>query len=280
MTTESITRYVRYMPGDQSEAKYGLLEGETIQELEGDLLDNPRPTGRSLALDSVRLLVPLDPNRVAKVLGIAINYTLPGKTRIIPQGRWFCKFPSALNSHEGEVEVPPDAINFNFEGELVLVIGKEGKHISVEEAPDYIWGVTVGNDFSENGWNQEKNGTDGQSRQVSKGTDSWACLYTTIVKGMDYSDLGIEIRLNGELGTRGRTPDMNHKPAMLVSYISHFVTLQPGDIIYTGTVAPQSLPGTRKELQAGDVVEVEIENIGTLSNRLIPMKGEEPRLGV
>ncbi len=279
MTTESIKRYVRYTTGDESEAKYGLLDGELVHELEGDLFENPQPTGRSAPVADVELLVPLDPNRVAKVLGIAINYTLPGKTRTIPQGRWFCKFPSGLNSHEGEVEVPPDAINFNFEGELVLVIGKEGKHISVEDAPDYIWGVTVGNDFSENGWNQEKKGTDGQSRQVSKGTDSWACLYTTIVKGLDYSDLGIEIRLNGELGTKGRTPDMNHKPAMLVSYISHFVTLQPGDIIYTGTVAPQALPGTRKELQAGDVVEVEIENIGILRNELVPMKGEEPHLG-
>ena len=278
MTTQSIKRYVRFTTAGEADAKYGLVEGETIQELGGDLFDDPMPTGKSVSTSEARLLVPLDPNRVGKVLGIAFNYTLPGQTRTTPHGRWFCKLPSGLNAHEGEVEVPQEAVNFNFEGELVLVIGKTGKHISVEDAPSYIWGVTAGNDFSENRWMREANGTDGQSRLLAKGTDSWACLFTTIVTGLDYSDLGIEIRLNGELGTRGRTTEMMHKPAMMVSYLSHFLTLQPGDVIYTGTVAPQSLPGTRKELRPGDVVEVEIENIGTLRNRLIPMKGEEPDL--
>ena len=63
--------------------------------------------------------------------------------------------PTSLNAHEGEIEVPPDVTNFNFEGELVLVIGKEGRHITVEDAPSYIWGVTVGNDYSENDWTRD-----------------------------------------------------------------------------------------------------------------------------
>jgi 2-keto-4-pentenoate hydratase/2-oxohepta-3-ene-1,7-dioic acid hydratase in catechol pathway len=272
MTTETITRYVRYA-GPDGVPHHGILEGEMIRELEGDIFGSPTPTGKTANLADVKLLTALDPYRVRKVLGIAGNYNLPGRTRLVPHGRWFCKMPTSLNAHEGEIEVPPDVTNFNFEGELVLVIGKEARHVTPEEAPGYIWGVTVGNDFSENDWTREE-GT--ESRFISKGTDSWAALYHTIVKGMDYSDLQIEIRLNGELGTRGRTPDMVCKPAYLVSYLSHFITLEPGDIIYTGTVAPQSLPGTRKQLRPGDVGEVEIENIGTLRNTCVPFPGAEP----
>lgn len=272
MTTDNITRYIRYTTGSEDDARHGIIDGDTIRELEGDIFIDARPTGKTVNLADVKPLTALDPFKVRKVLGIAGNYTLPGMKRLVPHGRWFCKTPTALNAHEGLVEVPPDVTNFNFEGELVLVIGKEGRHITVEDAPGYIWGVTVGNDFSENDWTREE-GT--QSRYISKATDSWAALYHTIVKGMDYSDLQIEIRLNGDLGTRGRTPDMICKPAYLVSYISHFITLEPGDVIYTGTVAPQSLPGTRKQLRPGDVVEVEIEGIGTLRNTLVPFPGEE-----
>ena len=178
----------------------------------------------------------------------------------------------------GEVEVPPDAVNFNEEGELVLVIGKKCRHVSLEDAPDYIWGVTIGNDFSENTWIRHAVGRGGHSPMLGKTTDTWATLYHTIVRGMDYRDLGIEVRLNGDINAKGRTTEMNHDPAHLVSYISHFMTLLPGDVIYTGTVAPQTLPGRRKELLPGDVIEVEIEHIGTLMNRLVPMKGVNPYL--
>lgn len=275
MTTETITRYIRYTTGSEADARHGILDGDTIRELEGDILSGASPTGKTVKLAEVKLLTALDPYKVRKVFGIAGNYTPPGLKRLVPHGRWFCKMPTGLNANEGLIEVPPDATNFNFEGELVLVIGKEGRHISVEDAPSYIWGVTIGNDYSENDWTREE-GT--QSRFISKAADTWAALYHTIVKGMDYSDLQIEIRLNGDLGTRGRTPDMICKPAYLVSYISHFITLEPGDVIYTGTVSPQSLPGTRKQLRPGDVVEVEIEGIGTLINTLIPFSGEEPNL--
>ena len=273
-TTEAITRYVRYAGAD-GVAHHGILDGETIRELDGDIFTDAKETGNTANLSDVTLLTAIDPYKIRKVLGIAGNYTLPGMKRLVPHGRWFCKMPTSLNANEGKIEVPPDVTNFNFEGELVLVIGKEGRHITVEDAPSYIWGVTVGNDYSENDWTREE-GT--ESRFISKGTDSWAALYHTIVKGMDYTDLQIEIRLNGELGTRGRTPDMVCKPAYLVSYLSHFITLEPGDVIYTGTVAPQSLPGTRKQLRPGDVIEVEIENIGTLRNTCVAFPGEEPDL--
>jgi len=272
MTTANVTRYVRYESGGKT--AHGILEGDTIRELEGELFQNPRPTGKTVKLSDAKLLAPLDARKVRKVLGIAGNFHVHGTPEpVIPHGRWFCKYPTSINAHEGEIECPPDAPNFNYEGELVLVIGKKGRDIPIEDAPDYIWGVTVGNDYSENTWIRHEHMTEGVSPLLSKATDSWAALYHTIVRGMDYSDLGIEIRLNGEVNAKGRTPDMVHKPARLVNYISHFMTLMPGDVIYTGTVAPQTLEGKRKQLRPGDVVEVEIENIGVLRNRIVPMKG-------
>ncbi len=267
-----IARYVRYTAG--TETRYGLLDGDTVHELEGDLFASPRRTGKTLRLADVTLGVPLDPVRVGKVFGIAANYDLPDTPRSVPHPRWFTKMPSALNAHEGEVELPPHATNLNYEGELVVIIGKEGRHISIDDAPGYVFGVTAGNDFSENTWFQEAKGVEEPSRLLSKSLDSWACLYTTIVTGLDYSDLGIEIRLNGDVVAKGRTRDMTNKVAWLISYISHFVTLLPGDIIYTGTVAPPFLPGARRAMQDGDVVEVEVEGIGTLRNHIVASKVE------
>jgi 2-keto-4-pentenoate hydratase/2-oxohepta-3-ene-1,7-dioic acid hydratase in catechol pathway len=273
MTNQNITRYVRYSDGGVISC--GILDGDTIRQLDGYFLDNPRPTGTTVRVADVQLEVPVDPLRTAKVFGVAGAYNRPDQPpRVVPHPRWFSKMPSALNRHEGDVDLPPHATNLNFEGELVLIIGREATHLSEAEAPDYIFGVTVGNDWSENTWFGERLRGEEPSRLISKSMDTWACLYHTIVTGLDYSDLDLEIRLNGELAAKGRTSSMTNKPARLLSYITHFVTLQPGDVIYTGTVAPPSLPGIRRQMQDGDVVEVEIENIGTLRNTVRAMKSK------
>lgn len=272
MTTQRETRYVRYTQGGVT--SYGMLEGETVRQLEGDLIEGARPTGRTARLAEVTLEVPVDPAKVRKVIGVAGNYNNPAADpRVVPHPRWFAKMPTALNKHEGDVDLPPHATNLNFEGELVLIIGKRGRHIPVEEAPSYVFGVTVGNDWSENTWYPERQGVQEPSRLLSKSMDSWACLYHTIVAGLDYSDLELEVRLNGELAAKGRTKDMIASPAKLISYLSHYMTIEPYDIIYTGTVAPPSLPGVRRQMRDGDVVEVSIERIGTLRNRVVAMKG-------
>ena len=272
MTNQNITRYVRYT--DSSGTFYGILEGDSIRQLDGDLFENPRPTGKTVRVSDVKLGVPLDPSKVGKVIGVAgaFNNNMGGEPRIVPHPRWFAKMPSALNAHEGEVEWPPDATNLNFEGELVLIIGKKGRHLTVEEAPDYVFGVTVGNDWSENTWFREGQGPNEPSRLISKSMDSWACLYHTIVTGLDYSNLYLEIRLNGEVAAKGRTSEMTNSVGRILSYLSHFVTLMPGDVIYTGTVNPPSLPGIRRQMVPGDVVEVEIEKIGTLRNPVVEQK--------
>ena len=156
----------------------------------------------------------------------------------------------------------------------------------------YVFGLTVGNDWSENTWMGERNVTEGDgprqrylnepNRMIAKSMDTWACLGTTITCGMayeEYMDLGIEIRMNGELAAEGRTSDMSNNIKELIAYLSYFCTLMPGDIIYTGTVAPPSLPGIRKQMQDGDVVEVEIEKIGLLRNRIVALNRPVPIIG-
>ena len=268
MADNQITRFVRFRAAGR--AAYGILDGETVHELEGSLFDDPpRLTGGSRALAEVELLVPLAPEHVTKVIGVTTNHDTPGERQPIPHPRWFAKLATSLNPHEGGVELPPGANNLNYEGELVVIIGKPGRHVSVEDAPNYVFGVSVGNDWSENTWYGERQGIEEPARLPAKGLDTWACLGPAIVTGLDYADLAMEIRLNGEVVAEGRTRNMRNSVARLVSYLSSYATLQQGDVIYTGTVRPPSLPGARRAMQDGDVVEVEIEQVGLLRNRIV-----------
>ena len=237
MTTNQVTRYVRYAFGGAT--SYGILDGDTVREIEGTLFDTPqRTTGTTHAVSDVQLLVPLNPSHVSKVIGVTGNHDgVDDDPMVVPHPRWFAKLPSSLNPHEGDVELPPGAGNLNYEGELVIVIGKSGRHISIADAPSYVFGVTVGNDWSENTWYGERQGIEEPSRLVSKSLDTWACLGTTIVAGLDYNDLAMEIRLNDEVVASGRTKYLRNNVAQLVSYLSSFATLVPGDLIYTGTPA-------------------------------------------
>lgn len=264
---QSITRYVRYTQANDT--SHGILEGETVHQIEGDFLTSPRRTGRTARVADVRLLAPIDPSRVSKVLGVAINTRRPGREDPVPHPRFFAKLPTSIVGPEAEIEHPPEASNLDWEGELVLVIGRRGRHISVEDAPSYIVGVAVGNDFSENTWYGERQGVNEPTRLISKSMDTWAALGPAIVTGIDYGDLAVTIRQNGEVVSTGRTSQMLNNPAQLVSYISRYVTLLPGDLIYTGTYP--TLEGKSNTVKPGDVVEVEIEGLGLLRNRVVEM---------
>ena len=269
---QSVVRYVRYAQGDR--VSYGLLDGQTIRELSGDPFSSPRPTGRSVRLADVRLLSPIDPSRGGKVLGVAINTRRPGREAPVPHPRWFAKLATSLVGPEANVEHPPEATNLDWEGELVLVIGRRARHVSVEDAPRYIFGVTVGNDFSENTWYGERAGVNEPSRLISKSLDTWAALGPAIVTGVDYRDLRVVIRVNSDTVAIGRTSQLLNNPAQLVSYLSRYVTLLPGDLIYTGTYP--TVTGKGNTVHPGDVVEVEIEQLGLLRSKIVPMNAPLP----
>ncbi len=272
VATQSNDRIVRFEhDGDVS---WGVEVGDQVQALPGATLfeaADATPTGPMLDASEVSFLAPVDPDQTSKVIGVAVNTRRPSLQEPRANPRWFAKFPTSLNHDGGDIELPPEAGNLNYEGELVLIIGREGRHISESEARDYIFGVTVGNDFSENTWYGERNGDADPTRMISKGTDSWAPLGRAIVRNLDYSDLRLTTTLNGEIVQDGRTSDLVNSVENLVSHVSRYVTLKPGDVIFTGTVPFQE--GARRRMEAGDELVVEIEGIGAVHSTIVPMQG-------
>src|SRR5581483_6386007 len=169
----------------------------------------------------------------------------------------FLKPSSCLIGTEENIVIPEGANNVHYEAELVVVIGKRGKNIRAADAPSYIFGITAGNDVSERDW--QKN--DLQWFRA-KGSDTFGALGPSIVQGLDYNDLLVQSRLNGEVVQSQRTQDLIFPVDVIVNYISRFVTLMPGDLMYTGT------PGTTKAMKPGDVIEIEVEGVGVLRNRV------------
>ena len=270
-----VTRYVRFT--DDTGTHSGILDGQTISVLDGDPVfdDGAGPTGRTVALGDVELEIPMDPDRVPKVFGVAGNSNNPnGNPVAVEHPSWFGKATTSLARNGAPVEVPFGATNFNFEGELALIIGREGRHIPESEAMDHLFGVAVSNDWSENDWCGERRGIEEPSHVFCKAGDTFATLGDYVVTGLDLSDLELTVRLNGVVAAQGTTADFRNNPAALISKLSHYVTLKRGDIIHTGTVAPPQLPGTRRQLWQDDVVEVEIEGIGMVSNRLVRVTRE------
>ena len=250
-----MTRYVRYTVGGAPPA-YGLLEGETIRELSGALFDSPRPTGKTVRRADVTLLAPATPS---KVIAVGLNYKSHlGETPAAKYPGLFAKMPTSIIGPEANIVIPPGANNVHFEGELVVVIGRRAKNVSVAEAPEYIFGVTAGNDISERDWQR-----DDLQWFRAKAADTFGPLGPVIVRGANYGDLLLQTRVNGAVVQSQRTKDLIFDVPTIVSYISQFMTLEPGDVIYTGT------PGSTKAMKPGDVVEVEIEGVGVLRNRVV-----------
>jgi 2-keto-4-pentenoate hydratase/2-oxohepta-3-ene-1,7-dioic acid hydratase in catechol pathway len=248
-----VTRYVRF--SYQNTVAYGVLEGETIRELTSDLFSNPEFSGRTIKLASVRLLAPCQPS---KVIAVGLNYKSHlGERAPAAYPGLFAKLPTSIVGPGDAIVAPEDAKNLHFEGELVVVIGRRARNVSAADAPQYVFGVTAGNDVSERDW--QKN--DLQWFRA-KAADTFGPLGPVIVRGLNYGDLLLQTRVNGEVLQSQRTKDLLFDVPALVSYISRYVTLEPGDLIYTGT------PGTTKAMTPGDVVEVEIEGVGVLRNRV------------
>lgn len=269
MTNENVTRYVRYT--DASGTFYGILEGETIHQLQGDLFESPQRTGKTVPLAGARLEIPVDPERVQKVIGLTGQWPKRGK---MTHPGMFGKFPTSLARNGDDVILPPECHHLHHEGEMVAVIGKKvPRFISVAEAPQYVFGVAVGNDVADGTWYSETDGLGGPSRLLGKAPDSWAPIGDQIVAGLNYNDLGLKARLNGVEAFSVRTSEMNNSVADTVAYLSEYVTLMPGDLIYMGT---PNLPRDLLLMKDGDVVEIELEGVGVVRNRIVAMK--EPAL--
>jgi 2-keto-4-pentenoate hydratase/2-oxohepta-3-ene-1,7-dioic acid hydratase in catechol pathway len=257
------TRFVRFQTGEM--VAYGLMEGERIRELAGDLFGEWSKTENRHALADVKLLPPTDPSQV---LALAGNYrshfggAAPAKFPI-PQP--FFKSPSCLIGHEDEIVIPRDAESVHYEAELVIVIGKKCSKAPKESALEYVFGVTAGNDVSERIWQNDEQRKDVQWWRA-KGTDTFGPVGPCIVSGVDYGNLRLRLRLNGEVKQETNTDQLIHDVPSIVSFISRYITLKPGDLIFTGT------PGQTSDIKPGDVVEVELEGAGSLRNPVVAEK--------
>jgi 2-keto-4-pentenoate hydratase/2-oxohepta-3-ene-1,7-dioic acid hydratase in catechol pathway len=166
--------------------------------------------------------------------------------------------PTSIVGPGADIVLPSGATNVHYEGELVIVIGRRAKNVRREDVGQYIFGVTAGNDVSERSWQQ----ADLQWFRA-KAADTFGPLGPVIVKGLDYNNLLVQTRLNGQVVQSERSSDLIFNVATIVAHITEFMTLEPGDIIFTGT------PQTTRAMKAGDVVEIEVEGVGVLRNKVV-----------
>ena len=250
--------FVRYRH-DGAES-YGLLEGESVRALGGDLFGEHEVTGPDLALADVRILAPVRPG---KIVAAAVNYQshVPsGKAVLrdeeapeIPQ--LFLKPSSSIVGPGDTIVLPDGAPRVDAEGELVAVIGRVCRSVSEEEALDFVFGYTCGNDVSARHWQR-----DDLQWWRAKGSDTFSPVGPAIVSDLDPNDLRLRTILNGEEAQASSTSQMIHSTAKLVAFASQVMTLDAGDLVFTGT------PGVPPKLNDGDVVEVDISGIGVLKN--------------
>lgn len=228
-------------------------------------------SGPAMEPATVHLLPPVvDPE---KIICIGLNYAdhaAETGAKIPAEPVVFNKFLTALRAHEDDIVLPRVAHQVDYEAELVVVIGKQGRHIPRESALDYVAGYACGHDVSARDWQK---GKPGGQWLLGKTFDSFGPLGPELVTADEVGDPGvldIQLRLNGEVMQNSNTKQLIFPVDYLVAYLSQIVTLKPGDLIYTGTPPGVGMARTPPVwLKAGDVVEIEIEKVGLLRNRVV-----------
>ncbi len=251
---QTLTRYVKYETAGR--VAWGVLEDDTIRELQGDVFDGAKPNGRTLKVSEVKLLAPAD---AKKVIAAGLNYRSHiGEQSPAKYVGLFAKMPTSLVGHNADIVYPADATNLHYEAEVCLVIGKRAKDITEAEVKEHVFGVAPCNDVSERAWQK----ADLQWLRA-KGSDTFGPIGPALVRGADYNNLRLIGRHNGKIVQEATTAMLIFSIDNIVSYVSRYVTLEPGDVIFTGT------PGTTQAMKPGDTFEVEIEGLGVLRNKVV-----------
>jgi 2-keto-4-pentenoate hydratase/2-oxohepta-3-ene-1,7-dioic acid hydratase in catechol pathway len=241
-------RYVRFERN--GEVHWGHLAGQTIHPLTDAPYKGGRMTGENVPLNSVTLKAPVDP---VNVYMTALNFRshISGEPATYP-GIFIVPATSIIGPEETMLK-PTDSNSFHYEAEAVVVIGRDCVNVSVEEARSCIFGVTAGNDGSARDWQR-----DDTQWTRAKGSRTFNAVGPHLVTGLNPNNLQITGRLNGEVRQGENTSDMLFNFDYMVSYISRYFELRPGDLIWSGTM------GTTRVLTPGDVYEVEVEGVGIL----------------
>jgi 2-keto-4-pentenoate hydratase/2-oxohepta-3-ene-1,7-dioic acid hydratase in catechol pathway len=252
-------RIVRYQEKSET-PKYGWLLDDQIGEIEGDLFGKYRRRDAHLPLNEVKLLAPATPSKIVCVGRNYIDHARELGNEVPQIPLIFLKPPSSIIAPGETIYLPPQSKQVEHEAELVVVIGKRGRRIIAEEAKNYILGYTIGNDVTA----RDLQKIDDQWTRA-KGFDTFCPFGPWIDTDFDPADALITCRVNGQMRQMASTRDMVFSVSTLIAYISSIMTLEPGDLIFTGT------PAGVGPLHDGDVVEVEIDGLGHLSN---PVKAE------
>lgn len=206
--------------------------------------------------------VHLPPTEPSKIIAVHLNYASRVDelmTKLPPAPTYFHKPVTALNSHGGAVVRPEGCKWLNYEGEIVIVIGRTCRNVSPAEAGDYIAGYTIGNDYGLHDFRD----TDAGSMLRVKGSDTLAPVGPGLVTDWDFRGKQIRTIVNGEVKQDDNTANMEWDMNYLVADIARTITLSPGDLLFSGT------PAISRPVEPGDVVDVEVEGLGRLTNHIV-----------
>jgi len=252
-------RIVRYQTKEEA-PQYGWLLDDKIGEIDGDLFGQYRRRDAKTPRAEVRLVAPSRPSKIVCVGRNYVDHAKEMGNEVPKVPLIFLKPPSSIISSGEAILLPPQSSQVEHEAELVIVICICGHNVTTEDAKQYILGYTVGNDVTA----RDLQKSDGQWTRA-KGFDTFCSFGPWIDTDFDPSDAVVTCRVNGQMRQMASTRDMVFSVATLVAYISSVMTLEPGDLIFTGTPAGVGV------LNAGDKVEVEIDGLGSISN---PVKAE------
>lgn len=255
-------RLCRFTHARSAGPRYGCIEGDGVFAIDGREYFEAEPARGSLEsfpLVEVHLLAPVTPSKIVCVGRNYREHAAELGNKMPDEPLLFLKAPSAIIGTGGAVELPPQSRQVEHEGELGVVIGRRARRISDADDPlSYVCGYTGVNDVT---------ARDLQRKDVQftrgKSFDTFCPVGPVIVSDVNPLDLQVTTRLNGQVKQQGRTSDMAFSVPFLIRYISEIMTLNPGDLIATGTPAGVS------RMKPGDLVEVEVEGIGVLQNSIV-----------
>jgi len=255
-------RWIRF--SERGRQAYGIVEGDRVIEVNGDPFHGYETTNTQHALAAVQIEVPVIPptfycvglNYAAHILEAANKLGI--KAELPQQPDVGYRAVNALIGHDADVVIPAGAQKMQYEGELVVVIGKRARNLSEAEALSCVLGYSIGNDVSERIWQKSD-----RTLWRAKNADTFKPMGPWIETDVDLDRLETRVSVNGRETTRFPTNAMLFGVATYIATITRYSTLYPGDVIWMGT------DGTSPDLTPGDVVAVEIAGIGTLRNRFV-----------